>query len=300
MQQTRNVHEMSVQSGAQTLMTEEGVPHMLWSQDDVKAVQMTHKPATGFIDRLAFGMVKMTSSMFDFMSGYSIAKRNNNISTSQWCSRLIMYETLSNASGATGAMMRHLRSLRLLHRDYGWVHTLVEDAENERMHLLTALQLKEAGSVYRLGIIMLQMMYVGGISMTYFMSPKLCHRMIAYSEEAAFNLYTNLLQDLDKGLLPQWQNKPAPEHAIKYYRLPADATLRDVFMSIRADESRHRDINHLVADSVHDPDAKDPFLAEPLKRLQTPASAGAGASASTSASASLSSSRPTEGKTKAL
>lgn len=38
-----------------------------------------------------------------------------------------------------GAMVRHLQSLRLMKRDNGWIHTLLEEAENERMHLLTAM-----------------------------------------------------------------------------------------------------------------------------------------------------------------
>ena len=31
------------------------------------------------------------------------------------------------------AMLRHLRSLRGLRRDHGWIHTLLQEAENERM-----------------------------------------------------------------------------------------------------------------------------------------------------------------------
>ena len=40
-------------------------------------------------------------------------------------------------------MLRHLRSLRRMNRDHGWIHTLLEEAENERMHLLTFVQLKQ-------------------------------------------------------------------------------------------------------------------------------------------------------------
>lgn len=37
-------------------------------------------------------------------------------------------------------MWRHLNSLRSLRRDNGWIHTMLEEAENERMHLLTFMQ----------------------------------------------------------------------------------------------------------------------------------------------------------------
>jgi hypothetical protein len=39
-------------------------------------------------------------------------------------------------------MIRHLQSLRRMERDQGWIHTLLEEAENERMHLMTFLELR--------------------------------------------------------------------------------------------------------------------------------------------------------------
>jgi Alternative oxidase len=43
---------------------------------------------------------------------------------------------------------RHFRSLRTLKRDHGWIATLLEEAENERMHLLLCLNKFEAGIFY--------------------------------------------------------------------------------------------------------------------------------------------------------
>ncbi|KAK3236288.1 Alternative oxidase, mitochondrial precursor [Cymbomonas tetramitiformis] len=42
--------------------------------------------------------------------------------------------------GMVAGMLRHMTSLRTMKRDHGWIHTLLEEAENERMHLLTFLQ----------------------------------------------------------------------------------------------------------------------------------------------------------------
>ena len=58
--------------------------------------------------------------------------------------------------GMIGAMVRHLKSLRRMTRDHGWIHTLLEEAENERMHLLTALELKKPGPVFKLAVIGMQ------------------------------------------------------------------------------------------------------------------------------------------------
>ncbi len=33
-------------------------------------------------------------------------------------------------------MHRHMRSLRRMERDHGWIGVLLEEAQNERMHLL--------------------------------------------------------------------------------------------------------------------------------------------------------------------
>lgn len=51
--------------------------------------------------------------------------------------------------GSLAAMLRHLASLRRAQRDHGWIHTLLEEAENERMHLLVAVQLKQPGLAFR-------------------------------------------------------------------------------------------------------------------------------------------------------
>jgi hypothetical protein len=39
-----------------------------------------------------------------------------------------------------------------MERDHGWIHTLLEEAENERMHLMTFMQLKRPGPIVRDGI----------------------------------------------------------------------------------------------------------------------------------------------------
>lgn len=55
--------------------------------------------------------------------------------------------------GMIGAMVRHLKSLRRMTRDHGWIHTLLEEAENERMHLLTALELRQPGPLFKMAVL---------------------------------------------------------------------------------------------------------------------------------------------------
>lgn len=57
-----------------------------------------------------------------------------------------------------GGMLRHMRSLRSMKRDNGWIHTLLEEAENERMHLLTFLELRKPGFMFR-GMVLLSQVW---------------------------------------------------------------------------------------------------------------------------------------------
>src|SRR3546814_15122753 len=53
--------------------------------------------------------------------------------------------------------------------------------------------------------------------------------------------YTLYLEELESGRSP---DLPAPAIARHYWKLGADATLRDVVLVVRADEAHHRDVNH--------------------------------------------------------
>jgi len=41
-----------------------------------------------------------------------------------------------------GGALQHLRSLRHLEGDRGWIQTLLDEAANERMHLIVGARLK--------------------------------------------------------------------------------------------------------------------------------------------------------------
>ncbi|KAL0319698.1 UNVERIFIED_CONTAM: Ubiquinol oxidase, mitochondrial [Sesamum radiatum] len=74
--------------------------------------------------------------------------------------------------------------------------------------------------------------------------PKLAHRIVGYLEEEAIYSYTEFLKDIYNGAI---ENVPAPAIAIDYWRLPKDATLKDVISFIRADEEHHQDVNHFAS-----------------------------------------------------
>ena len=49
--------------------------------------------------------------------------------------RAVVLETVAAVPGMVAGMLIHLKSLRKIEDDKGWIKTLLEEAENERMHL---------------------------------------------------------------------------------------------------------------------------------------------------------------------
>jgi len=53
----------------------------------------------------------------------------------EWLSRLVFLESVAGIPGMVAGFQRHFKSLRSLEDDRGWIHHLLQEAENERMHL---------------------------------------------------------------------------------------------------------------------------------------------------------------------
>ena len=168
--------------------------------------------------------------------------------------RAIFLETVAGVPGMVGGMTRHLKSLRSLKPDHGWIHNLLEEAENERTHLFIFLELKKPNPLFKTAVVLTQGIFYNLYFISYMMFPKYCHRFVGYLEEEAVHTYTVMLKQLDEGLIPEWSDLPAPQMAREYYNLPEDAKFRDVILSIRADESIHREVNHHFADLKQDED----------------------------------------------
>ena len=95
--------------------------HPVYSQKEVETVKYTHKAPEGVRDRLANFMIRATRSSFDVVSGYDPDKLDER----GWMNRVIFLETIAGVPGMIGGMQRHLRSLRTLERDHGWIHHLL-------------------------------------------------------------------------------------------------------------------------------------------------------------------------------
>jgi ubiquinol oxidase len=131
--------------------------------------------------------------------------------------------------------------------DKGWIRTLMDEAENERMHLMTFIEVAKPTLFERLVILGVQWIFYLAFFALYLISSKTAHRIVGYFEEEAVMSYTLYLKEIDEG---RSANVPAPDLAKRYWGLADDATLRDVVLVVRADEAHHRDVNHGFADEL--------------------------------------------------
>jgi ubiquinol oxidase len=194
-----------------------------------------HHAARGASDHVALALTKLLRWFADAF----FAKRYGH--------RAVVLETIAGVPGMVGGMMNHLKSLRLMRDDEGWIKTLLDEAENERMHLMTFIALFKPSWFERLALMLAQAIFWNGYFFLYLFSPKTAHRMVGYFEEEAVVSYTAFLAEIDAG---RFENVAAPELAIAYWKLSPDARLRDVVFAVREDEAGHRDVNHAMSDQL--------------------------------------------------
>jgi len=205
------------------------VPDAVGLAEEHDAEPVIHHHPDGFSDKFALGFTKLLR----FCADTFFAKRYGH--------RAIVLETVAAVPGMVGAMFTHLSSLRKMKDDEGWIRTLLEEAENERMHLMTFIEIAKPTLFERLVILLAQWVFLVLFSILYLFSSKTAHRVVGYFEEEAVTSYTLYLKEIDKGRSP---NVPAPAIARHYWKMADDATLRDVVLLVRADEAHHRDVNH--------------------------------------------------------
>ena len=162
--------------------------------------------------------------------------------------RAVVLETVAAVPGMVAGMLVHLKSLRKIEDDKGWIKILLDEAENERMHLMTFIHIAKPTAIERFIIMIAQFIFIITYGIIYLASQRTAHRIVGYFEEEAVISYTEYLNELESGAIP---DQPAPEIAINYWNLPLHSTLKDVVRVIRDDEAGHRDVNHSFADIIN-------------------------------------------------
>lgn len=196
---------------------------------------VAHHVPQDFRDRVALRLVK-------FMRVFADAFFSNH-----YGHRAVVLETVAAVPGMVGGLLQHLKALRHIRDDQGWIRELIAEADNERMHLMTFIEIAQPSRFERFLIAATQLVFYNLYFFLYLLAPRVAHRVVGYLEEEAVVSYTQYLSKIDAG---QVENVAAPQIAKDYWHLAPDARLRDVVIVIRQDEAGHRDKNHDFANQI--------------------------------------------------
>ena len=212
----------------------------------------SHYQPRNFSDKVALIFTKMLRLFADFF----FKKRYGH--------RAVILETVAAVPGMVAGMLNHLKSLRKMQEGRGWIKILLDEAENERMHLMTFINIAKPSAFERFLVIFVQGVFFNLYFFMYLISPRTCHRIVGYFEEQAIISYTEYLEEIDSGNI---ENTPAPKIAIDYWNLSKFAKLRDVIIAVRNDEMGHRDVNHEFVSIIDNEVAKKDIIGG--KRIKT-------------------------------
>jgi ubiquinol oxidase len=142
-----------------------------------------HTPA-GIRDHIAFSFTKFLRFFADTFFRH------------RYGHRAVVLETIAAVPGMVAGALQHLKSLRKMQSDHGWIKILLDEAENERMHLMTFVKIAQPSWLERLLIILAQGIFYNCFFVLYVFSPKTAHRVVGYFEEEAIISYTEYLADV--------------------------------------------------------------------------------------------------------
>jgi ubiquinol oxidase len=194
-----------------------------------------HHPPRTLSDRIAYRVVRMLRFAADRLFGH------------RYRHRTIVLETIAAVPGMVAATLLHLKCLRLMIDDRGWIRTLLNEAETQRAHLMVFVAIDRPSLLERLSVLLAQGLFYNAHFLIYLFSPRTAHRIVGYFAEDAVRGYGQYLEDIRDG---RQENPPAPASANAYWNLSPDARLADVIRAMPEDEAIHRDANHRFADAL--------------------------------------------------
>jgi ubiquinol oxidase len=160
---------------------------------------------------------------------------------------VIVVETVAAVPAMVAATLLHLKCLRRMIDDRGWVRTFMNEAESQRTHLMAFVAIRRPSLGERLMIALAQGIFYNSYFLLYLISARTAHRMAGYLAEASVLGYSDYLDRIRAG---RQDNCAAPGSAIAYWCLPPGARLEEMVCAMREDEAIHRDIHHAFADAL--------------------------------------------------
>lgn len=138
-----------------------------------------HRAPADLADRIALRVVKTMRLFADAF----FARRYGH--------RAVVLETVAAVPGMVGGLLQHLRALRRIRDDQGWIRDLLDEAENERMHLMAFVEIARPTILERGLILVAQGVFFNLYFLLYLLTPRVAHRVVGYLEEEAVISHTH-------------------------------------------------------------------------------------------------------------
>ena len=105
-------------------VTDYTLAHSIYTPEEMEHLQTdTHYKPKNLRDKFALSAISFVRKSFDMVSGYD--PRPGHMTEEKYLVRTIFLETVAGVPGMVGGTLRHLRSLRTLEKDHGWIHQLL-------------------------------------------------------------------------------------------------------------------------------------------------------------------------------
>ena len=139
------------------------VAHADTADTEARFAPVHHAPQD-FADRFAFRLVKIMRVFAD------------SFFANRYGHRAVVLETVAAVPGMVGGLLQHLKAIRHIRDDQGWIKELIDEADNERMHLMTFIHIAEPTRFERLVIMVTQAIFYNLYFFLYLFAPKVAHR----------------------------------------------------------------------------------------------------------------------------
>jgi ubiquinol oxidase len=200
-----------------------------------KADLLRHHAPDGVADRIALALTRFAAWIADTIFGR------------RYGDRVIVLETVAAVPPMVAGTLLHLKCLRRMLDDRGWVRTFMDEAENQRAHLMSFVALSRPNVWERLLIALAQGVFYNAYFLLYLISARTAHRLAGYFAEQAVQGYSRYLALIE---LDERGCQPAPTLAIAYWNLTPEARMTDIIQAMREEEAIYRDLHHAFANAL--------------------------------------------------
>lgn len=169
---------------------------------------LRHHVPDAIPNRIALGLARVAS----WMAG-------NAFFNNRYGDRAIVLETVTAVPPMVVATLLHLKWLRRMLDDGGWVRRFMDEAESQRTHLVEFVALAKPNAWERFLIVLVQGIFYNAYFPVSYLGPT-AHRLAAYFAEQAVQGYSKYLSQIESG---ERVMQPAPALAIAYWALAPDA-----------------------------------------------------------------------------